>query len=82
MAAVGMAAESFVHRQSQPARDAGRTLTGGIHEILRTLGRWVVASDNQCPLPKAPHRLLQLIIQISGARIDLLCMWWVVYMTG
>ena len=33
------AAECFVHRQRQPAWDAEKTLTGGVHEILSTLGK-------------------------------------------
>lgn len=32
------AAECFVHGQGQPAWDAEKTLTSGVHEILSTLG--------------------------------------------
>lgn len=46
-------------------------LASGAHETPITLERWAVASDNRCFLPKAPYRILQLIIGTLGTRMCL-----------
>lgn len=65
---VGLAGVQVTLSHSQ----SGWGAAGGVHETPSTLERWAVASDNRCFLPKAPYRILQLIIWTFGTRMCLM----------